>query len=80
MVSFVDNDSFQMGCGGVSAMVQWVKDPIAAAQVPLEPQVLSPIWGSELKDLAVLHLQHRLQLPLRIGPWPRDFHKPMVHP
>ena len=51
-------------------MVQWVKNPYAAAQVAVEVWVLSPAWSSGLKDPALLQLWHGLQLWLRFNPWP----------
>ena len=37
-------------------MVQWIKNPMAAAQVTLEARVQSPAWCSGLKGLAFLQL------------------------
>ena len=44
-------------------MVKWV----TVVWVAAEP-VQSLAWLSELKDLALLQLWHRLQLPLRFNP------------
>ena len=41
---------------GVSPLVQWVKNPTAAAQVTLEVWVRFPAWHSGLKDLVLLQL------------------------
>ena len=43
-------------------MVQWVKNPTAAAQVTAEVWVPSPAWQSGLKDPASPQLWHRSQL------------------
>ena len=53
-------------------MVQWVKNLSSEAWV----QPLA--WDSELKDLALLRLQRRLQLWLRFSPWPGKFHMPWM--
>ena len=39
---------------GVPAVVQWVKNLTAAAQVVVEMQVQSPAWCLGLKDLLLL--------------------------
>ena len=49
---------------GVPAVVQWVKDPTAVAQVAEEVEVGSLVWHSGLKDLVMLLLQHKFQLQL----------------
>ena len=58
----------------VPDVVQWDLDRLclwsAGAQVP------SPAWHSGLKDLAVLQLCHRLQLPLGSDPWPWELYMP----
>ena len=59
-------------CQGVATVVQWVKNPMAAAWVTAEVQVLA--WHSGLKDLALL------QLLFRFSPWSRNFHVPQVRP
>ena len=60
----------------VAAVGQWVKNPIAAAQVTAETQVQSPARSSGLKDLALSQLLHRSELWLRFSPWPGNFHTP----
>ena len=40
----------------ILAVVQWVKNPIAAAQFAAEMQVQSPAWHSGLKDPVLLQL------------------------
>ena len=45
-------------------MAQWVRNPTVEAQV--HPQA----WHSGLKDPALPQLQPRLQLQLRLDPWP----------
>ena len=61
-------------------MVQWVKNLTVVAWVAMEVWVGSPAWGDELKDLALPHLWHRLQLWLGFSPWPRNFHMPGMWP
>ena len=61
-------------------MVPWVKNRTAAAHVTEEVRVQSPAWCSGLKDLALLQLQHRLQLGLGFSPWSRNFHMLWVRP
>ena len=46
----------------IPAVVQWVKNPIAVAWVAMEVQVQSLARHSELKDPALLWLQHRSHL------------------
>ena len=53
-------------------MAQWVKNPIAVAQVAIEVWVWSPARCGRLKDPALLQLCHRLQLGLRFSPWPGE--------
>ena len=53
-------------------MVQRVKNPTAAALVAAEPWVHPPAWRSGLKDLVLPQLWHRLQLQLRVSPWPQE--------
>ena len=65
---------------GVSAVVQWVKNLTAVAQVTATVWVWGPAWCSGLKDLALPHLQHRSKLQLGLGPWPGNFHMPQVQP
>ena len=52
----------------VPAVVQWVKNPTAAARVAAEAQIQSPAQGSGLKDLSLPWLR------LGLNPWPRNFH------
>ena len=47
-------------------MVQWVKNPTAAAQVAVEVLVQSPAQHNGLKDSA------RPQLQFRFNPWPQE--------
>ena len=54
-------------------MVQWVKNPIAIAQVAAENR-FNLCWAQWIKDLVWLQLQ------LRFSPWPRNFHMPLVWP
>ena len=57
---------------GVPAMVQWVKNLTAEAQVrPLAQH-------RKLKDLVLPQLWYRSQLRLGYIPWPRNFHMPRV--
>ena len=61
---------------GVSAVVQLVKNPTAAAQViAVEVQVRSLARHSGLKGSDVATAVHRLQLWLGFSPWSRNFHK-----
>ena len=55
---------------GVPAVVQWVKNLTAAAQVAVEAQIWSLACRSGLKDAALLPLQHKSQLQLKINPYP----------
>ena len=57
---------------GFPAVVQWLKNPISAAQVAVEAQVPSPAWPSGLKDLALLHLRCRLAAAALIRPLARE--------
>ena len=57
---------------GVPTVVQWVKNPTAAARVAVE--VWSPARHGGLKDLALLQLQ------LSFHPWPRNFHMLQMQP
>ena len=59
---------------GVTAVVQWVKNPTAAAQVTLEVQVQS-MASQRVKGSALLQLQLR-----RFDPWPGNFYMLQVHP
>ena len=43
-------------------MVQWVRNPTAAAQVAMEVQVRFPAGSSGLKDPALLQLPCKLKL------------------
>ena len=49
---------------GVPAMVQWVKNPAAVAQVTVEA------WIQSLAQCSGLNL---LQLKLRFSPWPSPY-------
>ena len=51
-------------------MVQWVKNPTAAAWVAAEVQVQSPAPCIGLKGSVLPWLQHGLRLWLRFNPWP----------
>lgn len=53
-------------------MTQWIMNPAAVAHVAVEVQVPGQGWHSELKDLALPHLWHSLQLWLRFNHWPRN--------
>ena len=64
----------------VPAVAQWLKNPIAVAQIAVEVLVQSLAWHSGLNDPALLQLQHRLQLQLRFFPWPENFHMLWVQP
>ena len=55
-------------------MVQWVRNPTAAAWVAAEVWVLSPAQHNGLQDLVVL------QLWLRFSPWPGNFQMLWVWP
>ena len=44
---------------GCPAVVQWVKNPTAVAQVSAEARVGSPAHGNMLKDLLLPQLWHR---------------------
>ena len=55
---------------GVATVVQWIDDP-ACLCVAL---VGSSVLAQRLKHLALLQLWLRLQLQLRLDPWPRNFH------
>ena len=63
---------------GVPALVQRVKNLIAAALVTKEAWVWSLAQHSGLKDLALLQLWCRSQLWLRFSPWPGNFHMPQM--
>ena len=64
---------------GVSTMAQWVK---------IQPQCWDHYRGAGsipglvqwVKDPVLPHPWHRLQLELRLNPWPRNFHMPLVQP
>ena len=49
-------------------MVQWVKNPTAAAWVAVEAWVQSQALGGRLKESVLLQLQ------LTLSPWPRNLH------
>ena len=55
---------------GVPAVVQWVKNLTAVAQVTEEVWVQSPTWHSVLKDPELPQLWGRSQLQLRFNLWP----------
>lgn len=57
-------------CLGVPAMVQWLKNPTAAARVAAEPWVQSPAQHSRLKNLGLGQLRQKSQL------WPESDHRP----
>ena len=59
---------------GVSAKLQWVKNPTAVAQVAVEAWVGSLALSSGFKDLVFL------QLWPGFNPCPRNFHVPWVQP
>ena len=59
---------------GVPAVAQWVKNPTAAAWVPVEVWVGSPAQNRGLKDPTLPQLLQRSQLWLRFNPWPRNLH------
>ena len=64
-------------------MAQWTKNPTvltASALVAVAVWVRSLAQCSELKYLALLQLQCRLQLWLRFSPCPGNFHMPWVWP
>ena len=65
---------------GVPAVVQWVKNLTAVAQVAVETQVQSPAQHCGLKDQELQHLLRRSQLQLGFDPWPRKFHLLWVQP
>ena len=52
--------------------MQQVKNLTAAALVTVQAWVQSSARCSELKDLALLELWHRLQLQLGFNSWPRN--------
>ena len=51
----------------VMAVVQWIKNPMAVAQVATEAPFWSTAWYSGLKDLMLLQLWCRLQLQLAMA-------------
>ena len=59
-------------------MVQWFRNPTAAAKVTAEAQVQSPARYSELKQLALLQLWLGLKLRLGFNPWLGNFHRPWM--
>ena len=73
-VSDVYNFMFKKGYRGVPTVTKWVKNLTTAPWVAAEARVRSPAWLSGLKDPALPQLQ------FRFNPWPRNFHKPGVHP
>ena len=64
----------------VPTMAQWVKNLMAAAEVAMEAQVQSSVWGSRLKDLALVQLWCSLQLWLVFSPWLGNVHMLQVWP
>ena len=56
------------------AVVQWVKNLTAAAQVTVDARVQSQAQHTRLKGPALLQLQLRSQLRLGFSPWPGNFH------
>ena len=63
---------------GFPTVAQLVMNPTAAAQVSMEAWIPSSAQCSRLKDLALLQLQHKLQLKFTCHPWPGNFHMPWV--
>ena len=62
-------------------MAQWVENLTVAAQVAAEAWMgLIPSPQSKLKDPALSQPWCRLQLQLRVNPWPGYFHMPQVQP
>ena len=61
-------------------MVQWVKKAIAVVCIAAEMQVQPQAWSSGLKDPLLPQLWCRLQLWLKLYPWPGNFHIPGVRP
>ena len=61
-------------CPGVSAVVQWVKNPTTAAQFAAAVWVQSLAGHSGLEDPAWLHLW------LGFNPWPGNFHMLQMWP
>lgn len=59
---------------GVPTMVQWVKNPTAAAQVAAGARVWAPAWHCSLKDPELRQVQ------LRFNPWPGNLQMPRVRP
>ena len=57
---------------GVPAVVQQLKDLVSF----LRWCRFNPWPGAVAEDLALPQLWHRLQLQLRLSPWPGDFHVP----
>ena len=60
-------------------MVQWVKNPTAAAGVTAEVQVQAPAQCSGLR-IRVVTAEHRSQLRLGFYPWPGNFNVLWVQP
>ena len=66
---------------GVLTVVQWVKNPTAAAQVAAKAQVHFPGPGQWVKGSGVAAPEaHRSQLRLGFNPWLRNFHMLQVQP
>ena len=65
---------------GIPAMVDWVKNPTAMAQVTVEVQIRSPAWHSGLQDIEVLAQRQRRLLWLRFSPWPGNVQMAQVWP
>lgn len=65
---------------GILAVVQWVKNPAAAALGTVESWVLLPAQCTGLKDPALSLLQHRSQVQLRFSSWPGNFCMPWMWP
>ena len=59
---------------GILAVMQWIKNLIAAVWVAAEAQVQSSAWHRGLKDLALPHLWLGFSL------WPGNFHTLQVQP
>ena len=65
---------------GVPAVVQWVKNTTAVAQVTVWSQVQSLTQRNRLKDPTLLQLWQRSQLQLRFSPLSGNFHMPCMWP
>ena len=61
---------------GIPTIAERVENLTAVALVAVEVLVPSLAWCSGLKDPALPQLRHRSQLPLKLNPWPGNFHMP----